>query len=169
MTIVISDTSPINDLVLIGEIGLLPSLYQRVLIPDAVLSELLDEGSPAAVAAWASMLPDWAEVVLTAVDASGSSLDAGEFAAIALAESLKGETLLLMDDAEGRAEATRRGLPITGTLGVLRAAAHRQLVDIASAVDRLDPARPRLDRTNFYIPPRLVGFLLTENRDRRRR
>jgi predicted nucleic acid-binding protein len=74
MTVVISDTSPINYLVLIGQIDLLPALYQSVLIPDVVLSELLDEGSPTVVAAWASMLPAWAEVVITSVGASGSAL-----------------------------------------------------------------------------------------------
>jgi len=50
MAVVISDTSPINYLVLIGEIDVLPRLYGKVLIPDAVLSELRDAGSPAAVA-----------------------------------------------------------------------------------------------------------------------
>ncbi|MGD1073739.1 MAG: hypothetical protein ABSB15_26815 [Bryobacteraceae bacterium] len=105
MTVVISDTSPINYLILIGQIELLPALYRRVLIPDVVLSELLDEGSPTVVVAWASMLPDWAEVVITPVGASGSALDAGELAAITLAESLSGEILLLMDDSDGRAEA----------------------------------------------------------------
>jgi predicted nucleic acid-binding protein len=91
VTVVISDTSPINYLVLIGEIGLLPALYRRILIPDAVLAELGDAGSPPTVVAWASILPDWIEVVLTAVEPRDSSLDAGELAAITLAESLEGD------------------------------------------------------------------------------
>ena len=37
MTIVISDTSPINYLVLIGEISLLPRLYGKVVIPDVTV------------------------------------------------------------------------------------------------------------------------------------
>jgi predicted nucleic acid-binding protein len=52
MTVVISDTSPINYLVLIGEIDLLGRLYGNVLIPDVVLAELRESGSPPAVAAW---------------------------------------------------------------------------------------------------------------------
>ncbi len=159
MTVVISDTSPINYLVLIGQIDLLPALYQSVLIPDVVLSELLDEGSPTVVAAWASMLPAWAEVVITSVGASGSALDAGELAAITLAESLTGEVLLLMDDSDGRAEAARRGFRVTGTLGVLRAAAQLRLVDLGLSVEKLS-------RTNFYLSPRLMAFLLTEDRNR---
>jgi predicted nucleic acid-binding protein len=46
-----------------------------------------------------------------------SILDAGEAAAIPLAERL-GATVLC-EDADGRSEARRRGLPVVGTLGVL--------------------------------------------------
>ena len=38
--IIVSDTSPINYLVLIGEIELLPKLFGKVVIPQAVLDEL---------------------------------------------------------------------------------------------------------------------------------
>ena len=39
--IVIADTSPLNYLVLIGEADILQRLYRRVVIPEAVLRELL--------------------------------------------------------------------------------------------------------------------------------
>jgi predicted nucleic acid-binding protein len=160
MTTVISDTSPVNYLVLIGQIDLLPALYTKVLIPDQVLEELRAPGSPPAVSAWAAVLPLWIEVVLTPADPRESLLDAGEQAAITLAESLGGDVLLIMDDAAGRAEATRRGFRITGTLGVLRAAAQQHQLDIAVTLDSLS-------RTNFYLPPRLVAFLLAEARSRK--
>ena len=51
MTVVVSDTSPLNYLVLIGEIDLLRAIYGRVVIPDAVLLELRDAGSPSPDAA----------------------------------------------------------------------------------------------------------------------
>lgn len=38
--IVIADTGPINDLILIGEIELLPALYDRVTVPPSVCEEL---------------------------------------------------------------------------------------------------------------------------------
>jgi len=38
--IVIADTSPINYLILIGEIEILKHLFSRVIIPEAVLLEL---------------------------------------------------------------------------------------------------------------------------------
>jgi predicted nucleic acid-binding protein len=44
--IVVSDTSPICYLILIGEIELLPMLYKKVLIPSVVRQELADSRSP---------------------------------------------------------------------------------------------------------------------------
>jgi predicted nucleic acid-binding protein len=44
--IVVSDTSPINYLVLIELQDLLPELFQRVLIPDAVHRELQSAAAP---------------------------------------------------------------------------------------------------------------------------
>ena len=46
MTVVIADTSPVNYLVLIGEIAILPRLYGQVLIPPEVLAELSDADAP---------------------------------------------------------------------------------------------------------------------------
>ena len=44
MTVVVSDTSPLNYLVLIEEVETLHRLYDRVLIPFEVLAELEDAG-----------------------------------------------------------------------------------------------------------------------------
>lgn len=52
MTVVIADTSPINYLILIGEIGVLSRLYNQVVIPDEVAAELVDHDAPAAVRVW---------------------------------------------------------------------------------------------------------------------
>jgi predicted nucleic acid-binding protein len=45
--------------------------------------------------------------------------------------------LLLIDEVAGRIEASRRGIRTTGTLGVLRAAALREFVDLPIALTRL--------------------------------
>jgi len=42
MKVVIADTSPLNYLVLIGEVDVLAQLYVEVLIPDVVARELSD-------------------------------------------------------------------------------------------------------------------------------
>jgi predicted nucleic acid-binding protein len=44
--VAVSDTSPICYLVLIGEIEILPKLFGRVLVPQAVLAELRNEDAP---------------------------------------------------------------------------------------------------------------------------
>jgi hypothetical protein len=107
MTIVIADTSPINYLVLIGEIGILPRLYFRIVIPEDVFAELTDEGAPLEVREWAAQCPRRVEIrVAPDRDTSLMELDAGEGAAIALAE-LEDEVLLLIDESAGRLEATQ--------------------------------------------------------------
>ncbi|MBE9124956.1 MULTISPECIES: hypothetical protein [unclassified Coleofasciculus] len=57
--IVVSDTSPICYLLLIGEIELLPQLYGQVLIPRIVQQELSNARSPVSVQNWSNCLPEW--------------------------------------------------------------------------------------------------------------
>jgi predicted nucleic acid-binding protein len=44
--IIVSDTSPINYLILIGQIDLLPQLFEQIIIPQAVYNELSDSLAP---------------------------------------------------------------------------------------------------------------------------
>jgi predicted nucleic acid-binding protein len=62
MTVVVADTSPINYLVLIGEIDVLQRLYHSVVIPEDVFNELTDLGAPPEVRAWATQQPAWIEI-----------------------------------------------------------------------------------------------------------
>ena len=55
-----------------------------------------------------------------------------------------------MDDRAGRQEARRRGLEVTGTLGILRIAAERGLIDVPIALKNLRT-------TNFYLDDELIG------------
>lgn len=150
--IVVADTSPILYLVLIEHVELLEVLYGDVLIPESVATELRATKSPSEVRAWISSPPSWAKVTsvpqdrLTTVTAD---LDPGERAAIALAEMVAAD-LLLIDDARGRAEALRRRLGVTGTLGVLRAAAEQRRIDVVSVL-------ARLRATNFYVEDELIA------------
>ena len=126
--IVVADTTPLNYLILIGEIEVLPRLYGRVVIPPAVHEELAHSRAPASVRAWIGQQPDWLEILSPApvVDAALAGLDAGEREAIALAGqlSLSSDSIqLIVDELLGRREAERRGLPVIGTIGVLREAA----------------------------------------------
>ena len=87
-------------------------------------------------------------------------LDPGERAAILLAKQ-EADALLLIDDAAGRSEATRRGIPSTGTLGILRAAAIRKLLDLPTALKSLAA-------TNFRVSQGLIAELLAEDSERKR-
>ena len=53
---VVSNTTPLNYLILISEIDLAERLYGRILVPPAVLSELSAPVSPPVVRAWAASL-----------------------------------------------------------------------------------------------------------------
>jgi predicted nucleic acid-binding protein len=60
--IVVADTSPINYLVLIGHIEILPHFYGRILIPPSVWEELQDRNTPDSVRKWVAQGPAWLEM-----------------------------------------------------------------------------------------------------------
>jgi len=84
---VVADTSPLNYLILIDQINLLPQLYGRVLIPESVLEELSADETPQVVRNWATNLPEWIEVLPATpiIDEGLTRLHAGERDAISLA------------------------------------------------------------------------------------
>jgi predicted nucleic acid-binding protein len=162
--LVISDTSPLRYLILIGQADLLPSLYSEVLIPEAVADELNQPASPDSVRRWLLHRPAWLQVIpLTARPASVSlpDLDPGEHDAILLALHLRAD-LVLMDEREGVEEARRLGLTVTGTLGVLDRAAERGLIELA-------PAIACLRQTNFRVDPALLDRLLAADGKRKKK
>lgn len=154
--LIVADTSPLNYLVLIDAVHILPSLYGQILIPPEVLDELGDAAGQQVVRAWAASAPPWLEVrKALAVDVS-LPLDPGERAAIALAQELAADRLLI-DERDGRRVAARLGIPIAGTLAVLKDAALSGLLDIESALDRLA-------RTTFRVSPELIAAILADVR-----
>lgn len=162
MKVVVADTSPLNYLIQIGEVGILSELYGWIIIPAEVFVELSDSEAPIEVRDWARQLPPWVEVrpVAANSDLPGlADLDAGELAAINLAKS-EAEALLLIDDAAGRREGNRLGLATIGTLGVLRLAAVEELIELRAALGRLM-------QTNFRAPGSLIRQLIAEDENRR--
>jgi predicted nucleic acid-binding protein len=151
--IVVADASPLHYLILIEQTDLLRRLYEEVVIPDLVAAELTAARSPRQVSEWVSHPPAWLKVVGVTTEeiaAIPDTLDDGERAAIALAEKMRAE-LLLIDEAAGRAEARQRSLRVTGTLGVLRTG-----VDAGFVVDVRD-LMMRLEATNFYVEEALLN------------
>jgi predicted nucleic acid-binding protein len=60
--LVIADTGPINYLILIGCIDLLPVFFEKVLLPAPVMAELSAPNTPHLVQNWSNELPTWLEV-----------------------------------------------------------------------------------------------------------
>ena len=68
---------------------------------------------------------------------------------------------MLIDERDGRRAARSRALAVIGTLGVLEEAAARGLIELASALTRLQA-------TTFYAPPALFQELLARDAERKR-
>ncbi|MCY7394421.1 MAG: hypothetical protein LH647_23870 [Leptolyngbyaceae cyanobacterium CAN_BIN12] len=60
--IVVADTSPINYLLLINQIDLMPCLFQQIIIPDVVRDEMLDPDAPPVLQQWITNPPSWLTV-----------------------------------------------------------------------------------------------------------
>jgi predicted nucleic acid-binding protein len=159
--VVVSNTTPLNYLVLAGAIDVLPLLFGEVLIPEAVRDELGASAAPSVVREWIEQAPTWLHVRCPSHRNAGpEALDAGEAEAIALASEVCAD-LLLLDESAARREATRRSLPIAGTLAILDRAADRGLLDFQSSLERLRS-------TNFHLSDALIQHFLERDATRRR-
>ena len=97
---VVSNTSPILNLAIIGRLYLLNSVFGQVLVPPAVLEELRpDEHLPGSEEIRAALAEGWLRVQevndLRLVSSLGRELDRGETEAIALALEVDADLLLL--------------------------------------------------------------------------
>ncbi len=161
--LVVADTTPVNYLILIGQIDRLLSLYEQVILPQAVATELRHSRAPEIVRAWIEALPPWCRIR----QASGQpdtilmQLGAGEREAILLAQEMQAD-VVLTDDLEGRQEAVQRGIAVTGTLGILERLALRELIDLPTVIAQL-PA------TSFYAPSEIVAEMLVRDAARKGR
>jgi hypothetical protein len=136
---VVCDTSPLLILAKAGRLRLLTTLYETVEIPSAVLDEVNVRERPDAEA-----IRQWRhkhDVLVRepsdpSLNALSEELGDGERAALALAIE-RDAALVVLDDQEGRRVAKRRGISVTGTIGVL--------VE-ARATGQIDSLRTELDR-----------------------
>jgi predicted nucleic acid-binding protein len=157
MRLIVADTSPLVYLVLIDHVDILPQLFETILVPDPVHTELRNPLAPTLIQNWAASLPSWVEVKQVPNvpdDADLRTLGAGERAAIALAMSIHAD-LVLIDERKGTQAAMNKGLDVTGTLGILQRAARRDLLNLADAFDRLK-------RTNFRYQQEIMDKLLDQ-------
>jgi predicted nucleic acid-binding protein len=158
--IVVSDTSPLNYLVLIHEIELLPKLFEQVYVPPSVIAELARLKTPDEVRVWAQSPPAWLSIAAPRVRLpSTTALGDGEADALSLAKEL-GIRDILIDERRGRKVAEREGLIALPTLAVLERAAAENLLELSVAIDKLQ-------RTNFRLADAHVQAALARHAARK--
>jgi predicted nucleic acid-binding protein len=88
---VVSNTTPLNYLVLIRQAEILKALYERVVIPPAVFNELTLIRAPDRVRAWATSNLEWLtiEQAPNVIDSEFDAIQIGEREAILLAELIQ--------------------------------------------------------------------------------
>ena len=138
--LIVSNTSPLSNFAVIGEISLFQQIYPNVLIPPTVHIELMHL---AEIQFTISSLisTEWLEIYTPAnlqlIQSLQETLDPGESEAIALALELNANRLLI-DERLGRAIATQYGLSIRGILGILVNAKEQRLIPaLKPLLDRL--------------------------------
>lgn len=143
---VICNTSPLQYLHQADLLHLLPSLFDSVTVPPAVVSEL-NMGRRQGVflpevadLPWLTVRPVRDRGLLPLV----TGLGIGEKEVLALGLEAP-HHLLLLDDRDARRHAVAAGLEITGTLGLLLLAKERGVLNsVHTAVERLQALRFRL-------------------------
>jgi predicted nucleic acid-binding protein len=146
---VVSNTTPLCYLTLIGHSEILPKLYGNIHITQKVLEELRHPDAPPSVRDLAAAPPNWLIIHSDPeeLDQTLAALDPGERTALRLCDQLRSDVVLL-DEAAARAIADQRGLKISGTLGVLCDASRAGFLKLPNALDLLR-------KTNFRASPEL--------------
>lgn len=144
-TIVITDTSC---LIILDKISLLDILHQLF---DSIIT------TPEIAEEYRQQLPNW----ITVISAKNKDLqkelglliDNGEASAIALAKEIENQ-YLITDDLEARKIASKLGLAVIGTLGVLLRAKQ------AGHIDSIKPVLEKIKQTNFRLSTDLYQTVL---------
>jgi predicted nucleic acid-binding protein len=158
--LVVSDTSTLSNLAIIGRLELLRQQFSEVLMPPAVAAELAALRDPPACATLIKAVRDgWLmEKPLSPsapFPAELRGLDAGETEALRLALALRADRVL-MDEKEGRQRAATLGIRTIGVLGVLIVAKD------AGVIPALKDEITRLRQdAGFFIATALETRLLT--------
>lgn len=152
--IVISDTSPITNLLQVNQLHLLEKLFGKVVITMQVyseLSELTCQKAEIDKLNWLSVSEPHNAQLIHDLE---KHLDIGEASSIALALEIHAD-FLLIDERKGREEAEKRGLKITGVIGVLlRAKNEKHILEIKPILDKLQ------QEAGFRIHPSLYQRVL---------
>jgi len=149
--LVFCDTSTLSALAKLEKLAILRSLYLEIHIPQAIYAEGTAPRAPSALRLFLRGEPDWIKLLPDpdSLLPEVAHLDPGEASAITLAWRRRDDSLLVIDEASGRAVARALSLPHTGLLGILIQAARGQLIDFEETVTQLR-------QTNFRISDALI-------------
>jgi predicted nucleic acid-binding protein len=151
MAVIVSDTSPLRCFHHLGRLHLLVDLFGEVFVPPAVSAELTKPRP--------RFLPiDVGAIAFVRVRAPSDDISVaglrrqfgpGEAEAIVLASELGAE--LIIDEADGRAEAKRRGILTVGVLGLLVRCKQNNLIDSV-----MPPLLRLRDELGFFLSEALL-------------
>ncbi len=154
---VITDTSVILNLCLLGQEGLLAPLFGTIIAPTQVVAEF--QRLAAADPRFQKLVfPAFIQKAVPAGSLTGllnpARLHGGEIAALSLAVEHQAD-VVLMDERAGRAAASALGLKTMGLLGILIEARQRSLITaVAPLLDRLN------HEARFWVSPSLREAVL---------
>lgn len=156
---VVSNSSPIMNLAIIGQLDLLRQIFGVILVPDEVWDELTvaGRGKPGTEhiirTTWIQVIALHNRALMISLE---KDLDRGEAASIALAVERQADWVLL-DEVDARNMADLYQLRKTGVIGILTRAKRLQLIQTI---------KPFLDllktQANFRIHPHLYQKVLTQ-------
>lgn len=136
---------------------MLHALYGTIHIPVAVFHEVVIRGvgrpGGTAVANTPWIVQKAPANQQTVAQPLSAGLDQGESEAIVLASELSAR-LVILDESRARTVARQRGLPVSGTLGVLIAAKN------AGIVAAIKPLLDQLSAAGFYVSPQIIAHTL---------
>jgi len=155
---VVSNASPLIALSNIKQLKLLEKLFQRIVIPEAVYKEVVEEGKgkPGAIEV-KKAIDKWIEVKKVRnsdeVKALRALLDYGESEVIVLAQEIKAD-LLILDNKEPRIFAKHLGFKLIGTIGILILAYEKGF--LKDPLEKIFELREK----GFYISDRLLREII---------
>lgn len=151
---VMANTTPLIALSNIDQLELLHKLYGTVIIPQAVMDEIIREPAKQRVrnASWIKVkaIQDQSQK-----DIFRARLHAGEVEVMILAREQKADLVIIDDDA-AKKTAKFLGLNVTGTLGVLLKAKREGYLKM------VEPVMIELIRDGLFISDTVKSYVLKE-------
>lgn len=151
---VIANTTPLIALANIGRLDILEKIYGNILIPRAVMNEIISEPAKRRVndSKWIRVedIEDTSQKKMYK-----AKLHEGEVEVMILAQE-KNADLVIIDDNAAKKTAKYLGLKVTGTLGVLLRAKREGILD------RITPVIDELIKDGLYISDDILQYVLKQ-------